>query len=290
MRHGRILSVAVMVASATTLEAASRSCDPADASVRAARAVATGIVAADNARDLERVLGFYADNAILMPPGEETVSGREAIRPRYVVMFSVFDPRIEARVDEACAEGGMAFVRGHNGGSLVPRAGGGTRALDDDWLMQLRRDADGTWRITHLMWHPAGAGDPKPGAARAEVEGALREYALLQKAADAVRLSAFYTQDGELIEPGMQPLTGPEAIRKFLESFGAVRIETSSMDPEATEVFGDQAFQWGVYAQRVALAGQPPAEYRGRFVAQWSRQATGQWLIRRLLTQPSPAP
>ncbi|MEO8500799.1 MAG: hypothetical protein ABI565_07775 [Vicinamibacteria bacterium] len=34
------------------------------------RAVATGIVAADNERNIEQVLSYYAPDAILMPPGE----------------------------------------------------------------------------------------------------------------------------------------------------------------------------------------------------------------------------
>ena len=60
------------------------------------------------------------------------------------------------------------------------------------------------------------------------------------------------------------------------------------MTPNVTEVYGDQAFQWGTYAQRVVVPGQPAADYSGRFVAQWSRRGDGRWLIRRLLTQPSP--
>jgi ketosteroid isomerase-like protein len=84
------------------------------------------------------------------------VRGREAIRPRYVALFEQFDPAIEARVDEACVSGAVAFVRGHNGGRLSARGAGAGRALDDLYLMLLRRDAGGAWRISHLMWHRAG--------------------------------------------------------------------------------------------------------------------------------------
>src|SRR5215475_7764161 len=64
---------------------------------------------------------------------------------------------------------------------------------------------------------------------RPEVEAAMREYARLMQATDAVRLSGSYTPDGELLEPGMEALKGPAAIRKFLESFGSVKIESTSM-------------------------------------------------------------
>lgn len=121
----------------------------------------------------------------------------------------------------------------------------------------------------------------------AEVEAAMQAYAHLLQGNDAAGLANFYTSDGELLNPGMDSLKGPIAIRTFLESFGDVRIESASMVAEHTDVWGDVALQWGSYAQRVALPGKPVTEYRGRFVAQWSDQGKGRWLIRRLLTQPS---
>ncbi|HEV8121368.1 MAG TPA: hypothetical protein VGQ67_10275, partial [Candidatus Polarisedimenticolia bacterium] len=78
--------------------------------------------------------------------------------------------------------------------------------------------------------------------------------------------------------------------RKFLESFATVEIESASMTAETTEACQDQALQWGHYAQRVIAPGQPAADYTGRFVLEWSRQANGAWLVRRLLLQPSPPP
>lgn len=109
----------------------------------------------------------------------------------------------------------------------------------------------------------------------------------LQQARDAAALASFYAPDGELLEPSMHSLKGPIAIRKFLESVGEVRIESASMITEHTDVWGSDALQWGSYAQRVALPGKPVAVFRGRFVAQWSRQPGGRWVIRRLMTQPS---
>ncbi len=132
------------------------------------------------------------------------------------------------------------------------------------------------------------AAAPPAASVKAGLEEAMRRYASLIQKADAVSVSESYTEDGELIEPGMEPLKGRAAIRGFLESSGSRRIESSEMKPEVTEVSGDGAYQWGTYAQRVVLPGKPAAEFRGRFVAQWSRQADGRWLIRRLLTQPAP--
>ncbi len=129
-------------------------CDGDGPAANDVRAVAEGVVAADNARDIGRVLGYYAADAILMPPGEPPVTERAAIQDRYDALFGGYDPKIETRIDEICVDGALAVVRGYNGGWLVAREVGRTRQLDDVYLMVLRRGPDGVWLITRLMWHP----------------------------------------------------------------------------------------------------------------------------------------
>lgn len=123
--------------------------------VLAVRAVADGIVDADNQRDIERVMSYYAPDAWLMPPNAAPVRGHAAIRPRYEVLFAGFNPAIQGRIDEACVSGGTAFVRGHNGGRMQSRSAAPSRTLDDVYMMLLRADATGRWRISHLIWHSA---------------------------------------------------------------------------------------------------------------------------------------
>lgn len=122
--------------------------------VTAVRAVADGIIAADNARDLARVMDSYAADAWLLPPNDVPVRGHAAIRPRYETLFSGFIPAIEGRIDEVCVSGSIALVRGHNGGRMISRSGAPPRLLDDAYLMTLRFEPDLRWRISHLMWHP----------------------------------------------------------------------------------------------------------------------------------------
>jgi len=137
-----------------------------------------------------------------------------------------------------------------------------------------------------VMNAAAGGSVSDSDPAAREIEAALQQYARLQLAKDAAGLSGFYTADGELLEPGMDALRGPAAIRAFLESFGDVRIETASMTCEHVDVWENDAVQWGAYTQRAVLPGKPAMDLKGRFVAQWSRVG-GRWLIRRLLTQPA---
>ena len=118
------------------------------------RAVAQGIIAADNARDITRVLDFYAEDAVLLPPNDAPVRGKRAIRPRYESLFRDFTPEIIGTIDEVHVGADWAFVIGTNRGRLLPIAGGEPRSLSDAYVMILRRTPEGRWRIGRLMWHP----------------------------------------------------------------------------------------------------------------------------------------
>lgn len=123
------------------------------------RQVAVEIVAADNARDIERVLAFYADDAVLLPPNQPLVHGQDAIRLRYEGLFAAYDPAIEPVIEEVEIQGDLAYVRGHNGGVLHGHGDAADIPLDDTYLMILRRGGAGTWRITRLMWHATTPAD-----------------------------------------------------------------------------------------------------------------------------------
>lgn len=118
----------------------------------AVRGVAEGIVAADNARDIDRVLGFYAPDAVLHPPGELAVQGRDWIAPRYVRLFADFDPAIVSELESVRVCGDLAVVAGRNGGALRGRGSVPDRRLSDAFVMVLKRVGE-AWLITRLIWH-----------------------------------------------------------------------------------------------------------------------------------------
>lgn len=127
--------------------------DAASPDAQAVRAIATGIIAADNAADVEAVLAFYAEGAVLIDPTGERVTDRAAVRQRYEGLFRTERAELVAHIDDLAVSGDLAIVRGRNTGRFVSRATGTARAVDDVYLMGLCRQADGQWRITHLMWH-----------------------------------------------------------------------------------------------------------------------------------------
>jgi ketosteroid isomerase-like protein len=119
-----------------------------------ARAVAEGIIAADNARALDRVMSFYHPGATLWPPDGPPVSGAEAIRPRYESLFATHTPLLAVAIDGVCGTDSMATVRGQISGWFVSRGSAPDRQVSDRFLMVLTKDARETWRISDLAWRP----------------------------------------------------------------------------------------------------------------------------------------
>jgi uncharacterized protein (TIGR02246 family) len=109
---------------------------------------------ADTRGDVDAVLECYADDAVLLPPGGASVQGAENIRPRYEALFG--GSRLEVRMDVESIEvnGALAFSRGFTRGRMVPKDGSPPREIADRYLMVLRREPGGGWKIAALMWGP----------------------------------------------------------------------------------------------------------------------------------------
>lgn len=117
------------------------------------RAVVGGLIAADNAGDLEAVMRHYGSNPVLMPPGREAIRGRAAVRNHYAALLESTEMELECESVETVIAGDWAFDRGFTFGRITP-AGGDTEALRDRYLMLLQRDPAGTWKVERLIWHP----------------------------------------------------------------------------------------------------------------------------------------
>ena len=107
--------------------------------------------------DSAAVLRLFASDAVLLPHhGDSPVVGLEAIRA-FWWPASAPPTRIttlEQTTDGVRVDGGTGTVWGTFTLGFSWEADGGTRALRNSgtYLMVLRREADGRWRITHRMW------------------------------------------------------------------------------------------------------------------------------------------
>jgi uncharacterized protein (TIGR02246 family) len=118
-------------------------------------------VAAVNAGDLDAWASFIADDAVVMPPDELPISGIDTLRPLYETVFRTYDFDFIPRLDEVVVAGDLAVLRAFFEETVTPTGAGEPIELSGSWLVVLRRQADGSWKLWRNMWGaiPATASD-----------------------------------------------------------------------------------------------------------------------------------
>jgi uncharacterized protein (TIGR02246 family) len=109
--------------------------------------------AALNAKDAKAAAALYTEDAVLIPPGEPLVRGREAIEEYWrgaIESGGVRDVSVETM--DALSSGSL----GYETGSFVLTANGpdGEAVIDRGRYVELlRREPDGRWLSTHGIWN-----------------------------------------------------------------------------------------------------------------------------------------
>ena len=114
--------------------------------------VLAGVIAADNASDVERIVAFYEDDALLLPPASPAVAGKAAIKKRYRQGFEKARLELAFHSEETLVAGAWAFDRGLTQGRNVWRDGREPTKFEHKYLMILKRQPDGAWKIARLIW------------------------------------------------------------------------------------------------------------------------------------------
>lgn len=100
-------------------------------------------------KDIEKALGFYADDAIVMSPNMPAIIGKENLRAYMKALFA--DPAItcQYQIDkvDVAQSGDLGYTQGASTCKMTdPKSG---KPIDDrgKWLSVRRKQADGSWRI-----------------------------------------------------------------------------------------------------------------------------------------------
>lgn len=136
----------------------------------------------------------YGSDPVLMPPGRDAIVGREAVRDHYGRLLGNVDMAIEAESLETVIAGDWAIDRGVTRGRVTTR-GGGDRRLNDRYLMLLRRDANGSWKISRLIWHEGPAGDGSQADALRPIDAVIRAFLEAADSHEWNRMSQVITPD-----------------------------------------------------------------------------------------------
>jgi len=117
------------------------------------RRMATEYTQAIAAGDRKRFLGFFADDIVMMPPGQRSARGREGVAALSDPLFDQFTMREEFEYDELCVFGDWATGGFSYSFSVTPKAGGPTTTENGKGMAWLRRTMAGSWQFTHFIWN-----------------------------------------------------------------------------------------------------------------------------------------
>ena len=112
-------------------------------------------------RNVERVLSFWADDAIVLPPGSPAVAGKAAIREFVVKSFQMPGFSISWKTTDVVVSrsGDFAYATGANRVTFN-RADGSHVAVEGKAVTVWRRGTDGLWKCVVDIWNDASASSP----------------------------------------------------------------------------------------------------------------------------------
>jgi uncharacterized protein (TIGR02246 family) len=115
-------------------------------------------------------------------------------------------------------------------------------------------------------------------AERAALEAAAQSWTKAFNARDADALMALVTPDAVLLDPGVAPVSGRQAVRETLErALGAARSEVTSATKEIV-IAGDVAWRIGALTHKL-----PGGLKSGQSLEIWKR-VKGEWKIHRQMS------
>jgi uncharacterized protein (TIGR02246 family) len=146
------LSLEVAAVFAVSLFACQRAPAPiTDADRRKMRAVVNSFDQAVMAKDWSKVVSYYSEDGMLLPPNGPAVQGRAAMQKLFeswpkLITFTENIPEIEGGSDLAYVRGTYEMVMSTSGSKAPVKEAGKSLAI---W----ERQRDGSWLVTRVMWN-----------------------------------------------------------------------------------------------------------------------------------------
>ena len=150
----RIGSLAAVLIVALTATACGGSPDLASARSAVLAADSAWEEAASRGEDLDRIVSYLAEDAVMIPPSEPTVRGRAAIRDYMAQGYATPGFRVEWETLEARVgpSGELAYLTQRNR-FTAENDEGETLRFQGRGLTVWERDESGEWRVVLYIWN-----------------------------------------------------------------------------------------------------------------------------------------
>ena len=158
MRYASILAalaLAVTVSACATAATQQEEFTRTDAD--AIRKASGDLAAAFNQKQLDTVLGFYAENSVFMPPNAPQLRGRDPLKSFFGELIENGAANLHLEPAEVAGHGPIAYEYGAYSIDLGPNG------RDRGKYVRVLRNTAGTWRAEKTIW----SSDLPPAAAHA---------------------------------------------------------------------------------------------------------------------------
>ena len=110
--------------------------------------------AAASGQDVEKIISYWTDDALVIPPGQPVVKGKAAIRTFVTESLKIPGFRIHWVSENVSfsPDGLMAYMRATNE-TTIPGPDGKLMTLSGRGITVWRRDPDGQWRCAVDIWN-----------------------------------------------------------------------------------------------------------------------------------------
>jgi ketosteroid isomerase-like protein len=112
--------------------------------------------------NIGELMSLFADDAVVMPPNESTLFGKEEIQGWWEDYFQNFGVRSSIDTEREITDADdQLFETGGLSVEIVPKQRGAVIRDDIRSLIVWKRDASGAWKISQMMWNsikPVGSG------------------------------------------------------------------------------------------------------------------------------------
>jgi uncharacterized protein (TIGR02246 family) len=133
-------------------EAASESATDVGADIQAIKDIVSELNAALNAADIDRILSFYADDAIRIPPNEPAAIGKEAVRASFQQMFDEIDLQENDVVEGAHVSGDLAVVHVVFTAILTLKVSGESENVKGNKILVFKKQPGDSWSCSYSIW------------------------------------------------------------------------------------------------------------------------------------------
>lgn len=230
--------------------------------------------------DVERLLGLFSEDAVVMPPGEPLVTGRAEERAWLEDLYEGFEVDARYTDSDLTLLDGVAYETLAFTMTLTPKDEGKPTSVEGKGLHIYQRQPDGSWKIVLDIWN-ANQPAASPEGSAAAIERTTRDWAAAYVAGDAARAASFVTEDGVFVPPNAPRISGRDAIRRYNEQLlEDVSIEEVTTIVDGARFAGDWAVSHGSWALVFSENGESFADTT-RYVVIWERQPDGSWLAAR---------